>query len=120
MNYPNYPFHLNSRGRTQSTNSEEHIRQLIEQILFTIPGERVNRPSFGGGVHRLLFFPLSDDLVATTRSVISSSLNEYLSNLIIVEDIDVSFDDSKLIIDIQYVLREDQSKKKERFERALQ
>ena len=120
MNYNYYPFHIDSRGITHRTAYEAYINQLIEQVIFTIPGERVNRVTFGSGVHRLLFSPLNEDLVATTRSIIFSSLTEYLSDLIIVEDVDLSFDDSKLIIEIFYIIRRNQSKKRGRFERELQ
>ena len=120
MRYNHYPLHVNNKGRTHITTNENHIKQLIEQILFTIPGERVNRPTFGGGVHRLLFAPLNEDLVTTTRSILQSSLTEYLSGLIIVEDLDVSFDESKLIIDIIYTIRANKTMMRERFEKELQ
>lgn len=80
----------------------------------------MNRPTFGSGVHRLLFAPINEDLVATARTIIHSSLTEYLGDLIIVEDVDVFFDESKLVIEILYIIRRDQSKKKDRFERKLQ
>jgi phage baseplate assembly protein W len=54
-----YPFHLNAQNRTAEANEDEYIRDLIEQVLFTIPGERVNRPEFGCGLMQLVFAPNS-------------------------------------------------------------
>lgn len=38
-----YPFAVNRRGRIATTSKDDHIRELIYQVLFTRPGERVNR-----------------------------------------------------------------------------
>ena len=65
----NYPFHIDVRGRTAEASDEKHIRDLIEQVLFTSLGERVNRPTFGSGIMQLLFAPNSDALAAATRSL---------------------------------------------------
>ena len=48
-----YPFHVDGRGRSAPADANEHIRQMIEQVLFTAPGERVNRPEFGTGLLQL-------------------------------------------------------------------
>ena len=64
-----FPFHFDSRGRTASTSDEDHIRDMIEQVLFTGPGERVNRPDFGTGLMQLVFAPNSDELAATLTVV---------------------------------------------------
>ena len=52
-----YPYRFDGRGRTAQTGADDHIRDLIEQVLFTSPGERVNRPTFGSGVLQLVFAP---------------------------------------------------------------
>ena len=49
-----YPFNVDKGGRTGATTDDDHVRDLVEQVLFTTPGERVNRPSFGSGVLRLV------------------------------------------------------------------
>ena len=61
-----YPYHFDGRGRTAETTDDDHIRDLIEQVLFTAPGERVNRPTFGSGVMQLVFAPNSDALASAT------------------------------------------------------
>ncbi len=60
--YFNFPFKIDDNGRSSVTNEERHIKNLIEQILFTSPGERVNRPNFGSGLNQIIFEPNSDIL----------------------------------------------------------
>ena len=50
-----FPFHFDARQQTAATTDDDHIRDLIEQLLLTGPGERVNRPNFGGGLQQLVF-----------------------------------------------------------------
>ena len=64
-----YPFHLNGEGRTALADEESYIRDLIEQILFTAHGERVNRPDFGSSVMQLVFAPNRDQLAAATEAI---------------------------------------------------
>ena len=66
--YLNYPFFIDGRGRSAATDRDHHIRQMIEQVLFTNPGERVNRPDFGCGLRRMVFMPNGQPLAAATRS----------------------------------------------------
>ena len=65
--YLDFPFRIDKRGRTTVTGENDHIRDMIEQVLFTNPGERVNRPDFGCGLKRLLFMPNSQPLAAATQ-----------------------------------------------------
>ena len=119
MRYHSYPFHIDSKGRTASVSEDEHIRQLIEQVLFTAPGERVNNPTFGSGVHQLLFAPLSDELVATTRAIIQSALSEWLGDLIVVDAVDVSHHESRLNVVVKYRVRKNQAEKIDEFAREI-
>ena len=73
-----FPFHFDDRGRTATTTLDDHVRDLIEQLLFTSPGERVNRPDFGAGLLQLVFAPNSAELAAAAavprrRALCSSS-----------------------------------------------
>ena len=114
-----YPFHIDERGRTAETSDEEHIRDMIEQILFTLPGERVNRPTFGSGVMQLVFALNSDALAAATQLSVQGALQQWLGDLIQVEDVKVSSEDSKLLVLIQYVIRRSQERRVTQFSRAL-
>lgn len=62
-----YPLDIDGRGRLADTDYEAHIREMIAQILFTRPGERVNRPDFGCGLQQYIFDPNSDELAAATQ-----------------------------------------------------
>lgn len=91
-----YPFSFDGRGRTAQTTPDDHIRDLIEQVLFTSPGERVNRPTFGSGVMQLLFAPNNDALASATQLTVQGALQQWLGDLILVESVDVENEDSTL------------------------
>lgn len=114
-----YPFHIDGRGRTADANQNDHIRQLIEQLLFTSPGERVNRPTFGTGVMQLVFAPNSEELATATEFMIQGALLEFLGELIQVEGVSVESQDSSLHIKVQYVVRRDQQREVARFTREI-
>lgn len=112
-----YPFHIDGRGRVAETGEELHIRQLIEQVLFTAPGERVNRPTFGAGLLRLIFAPASEELQAATRFLVQGQLQQWLGQLIEVQAVDLSFSDNDLVIDVVYQIRQSQRTFRSRFSR---
>jgi phage baseplate assembly protein W len=114
-----YPFHIDERGRTAEASDEEHIRDMIELILFTSPGERVNRPTFGSGVMQLVFAPNSDALAAATQLSVHAALQQWLGDVIQVEDVKVTSEDSTLLVLIQYVIRRSQERRVTQFSRAL-
>ncbi len=113
-----YPFHFDERGRTVSVDEEGHIRDLIEQVLFTAPGERVNRPTFGSGLLQLVFAPNSDALAATTQMTVQGALQQWLGDLIAVESVEVNSHDSTLEVQVQYVIRRTQERRLEQFQRT--
>src|SRR5262245_9049703 len=100
-----FPYHFDSRGRTAQTDDPEHIRDLIYQVLFTSPGERVMRPDFGSGLLQLVFAPNSDVLAATTQVLVQGALQQWLGDLIVVEAVTVETEDAKLRVTVQYVVR---------------
>ena len=99
-----YPIRFDNLGNTGATDYNGHIREMIEQVLFTSPGERVNRPTFGSGLMQLVFQPNSDELASTTRFLVQGALQQFLGDLIIVNEIDVLNDDSKLLVTIDYTI----------------
>lgn len=114
-----YPFHFDDRGRSAETGDDNHIRDLIEQVLFTTPGERVNRPTFGSGLLQLLFAPNSEALAAATQLTVQSSLQQWLGDLIEVESVQVRSEDSALRVAVQYVVRRTQQSRTAQFTRAV-
>ena len=104
-----YPFQIDGRGCTRQADEETWIRGLVEQVLFTSPGERMMRPDFGSGVRQLVFAPNSPELAAATLALIQGALQQWLGNLIVVETVDVEAVDSTLIVKVHYVIRRTES-----------
>ncbi len=115
----NYPLHFDGRGRTAETTMDEHIRDLIEQVLFTAPGERVNRPDFGSGLLQLVFEPSGSGLAAATQMTVQGALQQWLGDLIQVEAVAVESVDSTLRVTVRYVVRRTQARQTAEFERSL-
>lgn len=99
-----FPYRFDGRGRTATTTRDDHIRDLIEQVLFTSPGERVMRPDFGGGLLALVFEPNSTTLAATTQMLVQGALQQNLSHLIAVQGVEVTNDDGSLHVDVRYTV----------------
>ncbi len=100
-----YPFHFDGRGRTAETVDADHILDMIEQFLFTAPGERVNRPDFGSGLLQMVFAPNSPELAAALQHTIQSGLQRWMGDLIEVQSLEVSRDESALRVLVKYVIR---------------
>jgi Bacteriophage baseplate protein W len=98
-----FPYHVDGRGRTATAGADDHLRDLIEQVLFTAPGERVMRPDFGSGLLGLLFEPGGPELVATTQHLVQGGLQQELGGLIAVESVEVSQDEGTLTVSVTYV-----------------
>ncbi len=114
-----YPYHVDSRGRTAATDQDDHIRDMIEQVLFTSPGERVNRPTFGAGLAQLVFAPNSDELATATQFLVQGALQQWLGDLIQVEAVVVRSVDSTLNVMVQYVVRRDNQRRVTTFTREV-
>ena len=100
-----FPYGVDGRGRTAATDPTDHIRDLIEQVLFTSPGERVNRPTFGSGVLQLVFAPNSDVQATTTQFLVQGALQQWLGDLIQLDAVLVENDDASLRVTVQYLIR---------------
>jgi phage baseplate assembly protein W len=98
-----FPYDLDGRGRTATTGSDDHLRDLIEQVLFTAPGERVMRPDFGAGLLGLVFEPGDASLRTTTQFLVQSSLQQWLGDRIAVESVEVDHVDGTLSVTVTYV-----------------
>jgi phage baseplate assembly protein W len=99
-----FPYRFDRAGRTAATDLDQHIRDLIRQVLLTMPGERVNRPTFGTGTGQLVFAPNSDILAMAQQSLIQSGLQQWLSDLIQVRSVQVENADATLLVTVQYTV----------------
>ncbi len=113
-----YPFCFDSRGRTASTDDADHIRDLIEQVLFTSPGERVMRPTFGSGLMQLVFAPNSSELATATQFLVQGALQQWLGDLIQVEAVQVESVEASLCVTVRYVVRRTQQSQTAQFTRG--
>jgi len=99
-----FPFRIDGRGRTADADPDAHVRQLMEQLLFTAPGERVMRPTFGSAMRQLVFAPLSDEFAAATRFMLHGALQQWLGDVIQVSAVEVRAEESTLRVTVQYVV----------------
>jgi hypothetical protein len=100
-----FPYQFDGRGRTRDDDEATWIRGLIEQVLFTAPGERVMRPDFGSGLRELVFAPNSPELAATTQFLVQGALQQWLADLITVQAVEVSAVESALTVSVTYQIR---------------
>ncbi len=110
-----FPYQFDTRGRTADADPNQHIRDLIEQVLFTAPGERVNRPDFGCGLLQLVFAPNSSELITATQLLVQGALQQTLGNLISLNDVAITANDSTLTVLVQYTVRSSQQQQVAQF-----
>ncbi len=111
-----FPFRVDSTGRTATSGEDDHIRDLIHQVLFTGPGERVNRPAFGCGLKALAFAPNGEALAAATQTLVKGSLQKWLADEVEVEQVEISSSEERLLITVAYRRRAGGERRVERFE----
>jgi Bacteriophage baseplate protein W len=107
VNDIDFPYHIDRRGRTASSDAANHVRDLIEQVVFTSPGERVMRPDFGSGLLAMVFEPNSTALAATSQMLIHGALQQHLGHLIAVQSVEVEAIDSTFRVEVRYALLAD-------------
>lgn len=100
----NLGFQFDNLGQTATTDEDTHIHQLIEQLLFTNPGERVNRPDFGSGLRQAVFQPNSSEMAATTQFLVQGALNQWLGHLIQVNEVLIINEDARLEVTVAYTI----------------
>ena len=114
-----YPFQFDTLGRTAEASDPEYVRGLIEQVLFTAPGERVNRPDFGTGVMQMVFAPNREELAGASQFLVQSGLQQWLGDLITIDEAEVVPDEAALRITIRYTLRRTGESRRESFLRGV-
>jgi phage baseplate assembly protein W len=107
--HKSFPFNFNRYGHIEDADASKHIRDMMEQILFTVPGERVNRPDFGCGVQRMVFGTTRPEMMSVKQAEIQSELHRYLGHLISLQEVRVTTQESRIEILIRYMLYENQN-----------
>lgn len=100
-----YPWHFDDRGRTATTGDDAHIRDMLEQLIFTSPGERVNRPEFGSGIMQLVFAPNSPEVATGLQFSVQAAIQRWMSDLIELQHLSVVSEEARLSVDIRYLVR---------------
>jgi phage baseplate assembly protein W len=113
-----FPFNFDGRGRTAATDNNDHIRDMIEELLFTSPGERVNRSDFGSGLLQMVFAPNSTELAAALQFTTQAALQRYLGDLIDLQQLTVTAQDATLSVMVNYIVRTTQQAQTETFVRS--
>jgi Phage baseplate assembly protein W len=114
-----FPYHIDGRGRTAATDDQDHVRDLIEQLLFTNPGERVNRPDFGSGLLQMVFTPSSSELAAALQFTLQAALQQWLGDRIQLQAVQVDSNEGTLDVIVQYSIRDDNQIRTAQFSREI-
>jgi phage baseplate assembly protein W len=114
-----FPYQFDGRGRTSAVDEATWIRGLIEQVLFTAPGERMMRPDFGSGLRELVFAPNSPELAATTQFLVQGALQQWLADLITVESVEIESLESNLTVTVQYLIRRSEIRLRDSFTQGV-
>ena len=114
-----YPFHVSGQRGTGTTSSDGRIRDMIEQVLFTAPGERPNRPEFGCDLRQLLFAPNGSELATATQYMVQGALQQWLGDVIQIQQVRAVSEDSTLRISVEYIRLRDRQPQTAEFEREL-
>jgi phage baseplate assembly protein W len=88
-----------------SSDDYADISKLIGQVLFTEPGERLNRPELGIGTEDLLFAEVTSELVGALKSAVQQALNRRLTDVIKIEDVQITAEEQIWYVTIQYMVR---------------
>lgn len=113
--YLAFPFRIDGRGQTATAPSDEHVRDLIHQVLFTRPGERVNRPDFGCGLQQLVFMPNSDALATATQFLVQGALQRWLADVIQVDRVAVTAENERLTVLVIYTRKDTGERRSDSF-----
>lgn len=100
-----FPFSFGGAGRTALADDEKHVRNMLEQLLLTSAGERVNRPDFGSGLLQMVFEPNSPELAATLQVTAQAAIQQWLGDVVEVQNLQVTSQDSTLQIEVEYIIR---------------
>ncbi|MER6349816.1 GPW/gp25 family protein [Streptomyces sp. NPDC001595] len=100
-----FPYRVDARGRTATVDHAGHVRDMVEQVLFTSPGERVNRPDFGCNLLDMVFAGNSPELATTLEMTAQAALQRWLGDLLAVEALTVTAEEATLRVHVAYVLK---------------
>ena len=114
-----FPYHFDESGRTATAGDDEHVRDMLEQLLFTSPGERLNRPDFGSGLLQMIFAPNSPELAAALQFTTRAAIQRWLADVLDLQALEVESQESTLRVAVRYVVRRSGEARTETFTRSV-
>lgn len=113
-----HPYHFDSSGRTAAANEFVHVRDMIEQLLFTSPGERVNQPEFGSPLRRMVFAENSSEIAAAVQFTTQAALQRWLGDVIDIQQLTAEASDATLTVTLVYLIRSSGERRVDTFVRS--
>jgi uncharacterized protein len=103
-----FPLRLNDRDRIVMAGDDTDIKQAIQIIINTVPGERVMRPDFGCLIHELIFWPANEQTAAVAERYVTDALNQWEPRIELksVRVTPGSSELGELIIEISYQIKD--------------
>lgn len=101
------PYRIAPSGTTAVAGAEAQIRDMIEQVLFTRRGERINRPDFGAGLHEMLFSESTPEIAAAAQHMVQAAVQQWLADLIDLRSVVAEAQGSLLRVELRYALLAD-------------
>jgi uncharacterized protein len=111
-----FPFRVSRYGRLADPDYPRHVEEMIELVLFTAPGERVNRPEFGCGLLEVIFSPNDDAAATATQYLVRGALQRWLGDVVTVREVAVEPKGGSLTVRIAYTLLADRSERTSTFD----
>ncbi|MEM9302725.1 MAG: GPW/gp25 family protein [Pseudomonadota bacterium] len=102
MTFFSFPYSLSPAGTTATVDRDGQIRDMVEQVLFTRRGERVNRPDFGTELSSMLFSENAPEIAAAVQHMVQAALQQWLSEAIQVRSVRAEAIDSLLRVSVVY------------------
>lgn len=97
-----FPYRISPAGTTAVTDRDGQIRDMVEQVLFTRRGERVNRPEFGAGLQEMIFAETSPEIATAAQHMVQASLQQWLAEVIEVRGVRAEATDNVLRVTVAY------------------
>ncbi len=99
-----FPLRIDNRGRMATAGYETHVREMLEQLLFTQPGERVNRPDFGTPISAAIFDRPTDELISSLEFQVSTSVQRFMGEVVSLENVSIDVVDDQIEIILTYTI----------------
>ena len=119
MTYFSFPYRISPTGTTAQTDRDGQIHDMVEQVLFTRKGERINRPEFGAGMHEMLFSENAPEIAAAAQHMVQAALQQWLAEVIEIRAVRAETIENLLRVNVVYSLIGDDEQRRATVEGRL-